>query len=443
MQEEKTAKGILEKLKEKADDVIVNLVSSKNQQVKFANNKVCATKIFNSSDMGVFIAKGGKIVMTTIKDFSEMQASKTIKRLLLFADANEKNKEYLGIAEGPFNYKKIEELYDPKVEALNEGAVDYVEKGINAALCRGARRTAGVLETTASESYLLSSRGVEARDKGTEIYFSIRAFAEKDASGHQVEVSRVLNKFDVENAAKKAAETAVMAKNPEKGKIGKFDVLFSQLPFSNILDNLARGFSIFSVEAGLSCLANKTGKQIANENVNLSDDGTVPNGLNSSLFDAEGVPSQRTPLIKSGILTNYLHNTSTAKRHGTKTTANAGLISPEPTNTVIEPGKSRFDDLLSSIKKGIYVTNVWYTRFQNYNTGDFSTIPRDGIFYIENGEIKHPLKDIRISENLINVMKNVELIGNDVKQVRGWEVELPIITPSVLVKGLNITKPVE
>lgn len=442
MQEE-TARHILKELKKKADDVIVNYVSHKNQQIKFYNNKICAVKTCNSSDIGIFAAKKRKTAVTSIKDFIEKEADKTIKKLLQFIDAQKENEEYKGIAEGPFKYKKIDSLYDKNIESLNERAVDYVEKGINAALCNGAKRTAGILETTSSDAYLLSSNEIEARDKGTEIYFSIRAFAEKDASGHQVEVSRVLNMFDVEAAAKKAAETAVIARNPVKGKIGKFDVLFSQLPFSNILDNLARCFSIFSVEAGFSCLANKQNKQIANKNFNLFDDGALPNGLNSSVFDAEGVPTQRTTLIEKGILKNYLHNTSTAKRYNTKTTANAGLIAPEPTNTVLEPGKNKFEEMLSSVKKGIYVTNVWYTRFQNYNTGDFSTIPRDGIFYIEDGEIKNPIKDIRISENLINIMKSVELIGNEPKQVRGWEVELPIITPSVLARGLNITKPVE
>ena len=62
------------------------------------------------------------------------------------------------------------------------------------------------------------------------------------------------------------------------------------------------------------------------------------------------------------------------------------------------------------MKKGIYITNVWYTRFNNHATGDFSTIPRDGAFYVENGEIKHALKDVRISDNLLRMMKNISLV---------------------------------
>lgn len=433
----------MNKLREELDDVIVHLSDIKNQQIKFANNTISATKTYHATDIGIFGAKDSRIVLTSLNDLSEEGIAKVIGKIKKFVSAQEKNMEYKGIAKGPFKYKNIPELYDKKIEDLEESAVDLVDKGIHAACDAGAKRTAGILESTCFKNYMVTSNDVEATDKGTSIYFSIRAFTDKDASGHMFDVSRVLNKCDIEGTARKAADTAVRAKNPIKGKVGKFDVLFGQLPFANMLDNLARGFSIFSVEAGLSCLSGRLGKKVANDNVTIYDDGVLPNGLNSSMFDDEGVPRQKTQVIKEGILQKYLHNTSTALRHNTVSTGNAGLISPEPTNTVFEEGDTKFDEMISGIKKGIYVTNVWYTRFQNHHTGDFSTIPRDGLFYIENGEIKHAIKDIRISENLLNVLQNVSVIGNDTVQIKGWEVELPIITPSVLVKNVNITKPIE
>ena len=96
--------------------------------------------------------------------------------------------------------------------------------------------------------------------------------------------------------------------------------------------------------------------------------------------------------------------------------------------------------MISQIKRGVYLTNIWYTRFQNYHTGDFSTIPRDGAFLIKNGEIVHPIKNIRLSENIINILKSTVALGKDVKQIRGWEVETPTTTPMALVKGLNVTR---
>ena len=88
------------------------------------------------------------------------------------------------------------------------------------------------------------------------------------------------------------------------------------------------------------------------------------------------------------------------------------------------------------------VTNVWYTRFQNYATGDFSTIPRDGLFLVENGKVSGAVKELRISDNLLNILKNAVAIGNKPEQVFGWEVEMPVITPAVLVKDIHFTKSV-
>ena len=269
----------------------------------------------------------------------------------------------------------------------------------------------------------------------------MRALKTKNASGHQTTVSRVKNKLNVEGAAQHAAEIAVLANRPRKQISGTFDVIFEPLAFANLLAQVGDTSSVFAVESGFSPLRNHLGKQVASSSVTVYDDGTMPNGYASTAFDAEGHPTQKNVLIKDGILQTYLHNASTAIRYKTKSTGNAGLIAPDPHNLVMAPGTSTKEQLFSSVKKGVYITNVWYTRFQNYSTGDFSTIPRDGAFYIENGKIKYALKDIRISENILNMMKNIALVGKEVQQIKSWEVDTPTFVPHVLVNNVRITKP--
>ena len=93
-------------------------------------------------------------------------------------------------------------------------------------------------------------------------------------------------------------------------------------------------------------------------------------------------------------------------------------------------------------KKGIYVTNIWYTRFQNYATGDFSTIPRDGMFLIEDGEIVNPLKNLRISDNILNILSNIKRFDDNVKQITSWEAGTPVTTSNVLIEKVKFTRPV-
>ncbi len=142
------------------------------------------------------------------------------------------------------------------------------------------------------------------------------------------------------------------------------------------------------------------------------------------------------------MLKTYLHNTSTAKIFKTKTTGNAGLVQPVPWNIEMDPGDRTRDELFSQVKRGLYLTNTWYTRFQNYATGDFSTIPRDGIFLIEHGEIKQSLKDLRLSDNVLRLLKQITAISKERQHVHWWiEAEPPSLAPYVLARDIQMTKP--
>ena len=207
------------------------------------------------------------------------------------------------------------------------------------------------------------------------------------------------------------------------------------MAFASILDNIGEATSIFSVEAGMSFFKDELGKNLGN--FTLIDDGTLKNGVGSSPFDAEGHPTQRTEVIKDGVLKTYLHNTSSASRYKTDSTGNAGIISPSPTNLILE-GK---EGNPFNIENGIYVTNVWYTRFQNYATGDFSTIPRDGMFLIKNGEVTKPIKNLRVSENILNMLKNIEIFGKDKEQITSWEADTPCNQAPLRIKDIRMTKP--
>ena len=444
MNSEEISSHVLNKLlKAGADDVIISVSKQDSSLIKYSNNLINTTKTWENIDLGIFMALKKRIILTNIKEFSLSAADDVVNKLLKFVKSASPNKEYAGIAKGPFSYKEVKDSYDKKIASLGDKSFDYVEKAINKALASGAKRTAGVFENSVADVSLLTSNDVKARDKGTYSYFSIRAFNSKDASGQKVGSSRMLNLLDVEKLAEEAALISKQSLNPEHGKFGKFDVVFEPLPFANIIDNLGNAMSAFSVEAGLSCLKNMIGKQVASKEITIIDDGMLRNGFGSSKFDAEGVPTQRNIMINKGILKTYLHNTSTAKRFNTKTTANAGLLSPEPTNLVVNKGNFSKQELFEQVKNGLYITNIWYTRFQNYFTGDFSTIPRDGIFVIKNGKIGQPIKGIRISENMLNLLKNAAALGNKPERVVGWEVVTPIVTPAVLVKDVNITRPAD
>jgi len=419
-------------LEKEVDDFILIKRDLEMSHLKFVNNKIVKTATEDSSQTGIFAVKDNKIISTDLKESDKKSAKELVKNISNFLKFTKQSGNYFGIAEGPFKYKKVPGLFDKKIKNIDE--VDIVESGINAAL-ENAKRASGTFMSATGKSRIVTSTNVDAEEESSSLYFSIRSLLSKESSNHKTISSTMLKDFNVEKSSRLSGEFAKLACCPKQGKGGKFDLVLSPLASSSIFGTLGDAASMFSVEAGLSYLTGKLNKKLGN--FSMTDDGRLPNGIGSSSFDSEGVPTQRTEAIKEGVLKTYLHNTSTARKHKVKTTANAGLVAPDSTNTILE-GKigNPFD-----IKKGIYITNTWYTRFQNYATGDFSTIPRDGIFMIENGELTHPIKNIRISENILNMLKNIQLFGKDKEQITSWDSSSPFISSDVLVKHINITRP--
>src|SRR5207249_283550 len=92
---------------------------------------------------------------------------------------------------------------------------------------------------------------------------------------------------------------------------------------------------------------------------------------------------------------------------GGRLSAWAGLVAPDSHAVFVKPGDRSRDEIFSEVKDGLWLTNTWYTRYQSYVTGDLSTIPRDGIFHIRNGDVVEAWKDIRVTDNLLHLMKNI------------------------------------
>lgn len=413
-----------------ADDVIATSVEENIKQVRFMNSKISVVKNYELKNVEVFLSIGKRIIFGTIKNYEE------IKKLIKLAKMLEPRKDYYGIAKGKFLYSPVKKGYDEKL--LNFDVVACVKDAISHC---STKRCSGNLYLSEWKIVKATNHEIFATDKGTSIEFSIRAFLDKYASGHSVACSRTLEDFDYLGAVEEATKLAKLARAPKKGKEGKYDVIFSPLAFANILNQVGDALSAFSVDAGFSCFGDKIGKKVASDIVTLYDDGRLENGLGSVAFDEEGVPTKKTTLIENGILKTYLHNTSTAKKHKTETTANAGLIYPSPWNLVLKEGDYDLDEMISQVKNGILITNVWYTRFTNYVTGDFSTIPRDAMIEIRNGELARPVVELRISDNILKLLSNVRGITKVSKQVKWWELQYPVKVGYVWVKNVHLSSP--
>ncbi len=424
---------------EGATDTVVSVSEVDESMIRFSNNQITVFKNYLETKANIFSSVRGKRAATDIADFNEGALRKTSKKLVRDAESGPEPDVYAPLPEGPFEYDEALTT-GPQLPFPADKLVGWVESAINAALDQGAQRVAGSLTARNVKVTLQTSSDVYGEVTKPTIELSLRAFASDEASGHSVSVSGTEDDFEPGRAGEEAGMLAGIAKNPISVDPGEYDTIMGPLVYADVASQAGRLASAFYVEAGLSFLAEKIGEEVASEVFTLTDDSTIPGTYGAAPFDSEGLPTRKTPIIDQGVLKSYLHNSTTSKKFDVESTANAGLIAPRPFNLIIGEGDRNLNDLISQVDEGIYVTNDWYLRYQNWRTGDFSMIPRDAMFTIKDGAIDRPIKEMRISDNILRILKNTVALSGDREWIKWWEVGTPTLTPAALVEDTKFTK---
>lgn len=431
--------GVAKKLG--SDEAVLMTVTSNERMARFANSSVTVTKNVKESGLVVYLAKGGRRIIGSSSNPEKSSLERFIGLLFKSMMSLPKDAGFVPLPPRGNAYKP-KPSHDKKLEGPEGLLAGYVEEAIVAAESAGARRTAGSLESGVTAHHIMSSNGTVGNDTSSSILLNIRAFTDRDASGHGLSCSSTSLDFRPGVAGERAGTHSKRMQNAKQlnGEGKAYQVLMSPTVASNLLGLVGDFASAFSIEAGTSYLVDKLGKRVASEAFDLTDVGRGDGCLQARTFDDEGQPTRSTKVVEGGVLKSYLHNLSTAKRFKTKTTGNAGLIEPGPWNLEIGAGDSTYEEMVREMTHGLVLTSNWYTRFKNYRTGEFSTVPRDGTYLVESGEVKTPIKGIRVSDSLERMSSSIRLLSKEREWVQWWEVDTPTLCPWVLVDGVTVTK---
>jgi TldD protein len=175
----------------------------------------------------------------------------------------------------------------------------------------------------------------------------------------------------------------------------------------------------------VSIYSDKIGKPVAKPFVNIVDEGTQDNARGAINVDDEGNPVGRTMLVQDGILATYLHDTISAKHYGVKPTGSGRREGyqyapmPRMRSTYMLPGPHKKDEIIASVKKGIYCTNFSNGQVQ-IGAGDFTFYVKNG-YLIEDGKLTKPIKDVNIIGNGPKVLEKIDMVSDDlVIDEGGW-----------------------
>jgi PmbA protein len=421
-----------------ATDAAVDVDSSKVYMIRFSNNEITVSKVFHETDVAFYLAYGERrgVGSTSVPSLGEVK--RLIENLASTTKLAGPSDVYGPLPRGPFRYEL--ELARRGGRTPPEEMVDWVGEAISGAQNAGAKRVAGSLILRRSRRVLYTTGKVRAESSAERVELSVRAFLNGESSGQFSTATASREEFAPYKVGEAAGEIAKMAKNPVSGEPGVYDAILGPMVFADLLEEVGEAASAYSVLTGLSFLTDKLNEQVSSRMLTLVDDPTLKTAYGSEAFDDEGLPTKRKAVIESGVLKTYLHNSATAKKFGVESTANGGWINPAPFNLIVEGGSATLNSLLSRVDRGIFVTNDWYLRYRNMRTGDFSTIPRDGLFLVRNGSIEASLKDLRISDNILRMLTSLEDLTADKYWIKWWEVEVPVKAPYALVRNVNFTK---
>ena len=332
--------------------------------------------------------------------------------------------EDLSLAEAPagksihVNVKK-----DPRDLSLEE-KVDLLKEIEKAARVPGVSSTQAVYSEVELTTNYQSSEGLDLESEMTRMAFFISAIASRDGlfqgSGEGRSGVGGMELFDKENPAdlaKSVGQTAVALLDAKVPKGGSFPVILDQ-ELAGVFVHEAVGHATEAdiILEGGSCLEGKLGQQIGSTMVSVKDDPSLmQNGYYP--FDDEGSVSRETVLVKEGVLNSYLHSRETAGRMGgvPRNARAQGIDRPvvRMSNTYIANGDWQVDEIFEELGDGVYLMG---SRGGQVNTaeGVFQFNAKRG-YLVENGEKTKLLRDVSLTGKILEIMKDIRAVGNDLK----------------------------
>ena len=237
--------------------------------------------------------------------------------------------------------------------------------------------------------------------------------------------TRMADLRPAEEIGKKAVERVVRLLGGRMVETQVVPVVFDTQMSAWLLGFLGQCLTGDSIARRLSFLADKLGTAVGNERVDIVDDGLLAGGRSTVPFDREGVPSRKTVVFEKGVLKSYLVDTYWGRKIKHASTGSGG----GSTNLYWAAGTSSPVDIIKSVDKGLYCTR-YLGLGQEPTTGDISV----GAFglWIEKGQLTFPVSEITISANLGTMLKNVEMVGNDLEMRDGT------CAPTIKISGITV-----
>jgi len=394
-----------------ADACEVNLSGSESGNIRYARNTVSTAGHRSNQNLVVQSNYGQKYATTTIDEFDDASLEKAVKRSEELAKISPENSEFMGLL-GPQTYDESVTFIDATAKITPDFRAQVANSSIEPAAAKDVT-AAGFLNDSAGFSAMMNSKGLFAYNQSTNVDFTVTMRSnDGTGSGWVTRDYNDVRKFDAAEASKIAIDKAVMSREAKAIEPGKYTVILEPAASIGLLGNMGGALNARTADEGRSFMSKegggtKLGEKIVDERVNIYSD-PLHTDVPTATWNGQGQALKKTKWIENGVVKNLAYGRFWAKEKGVDPV-------PFPPNFIMEGGTASLEDLIKGTQKGILVTRLWYIRGVDPQTLLYTGLTRDGTFYIENGKIKHPVKNFRFNESPIIMLNNLETLGQQVR----------------------------
>ncbi|ALW85815.1 peptidase C69 [Hymenobacter sedentarius] len=395
-----------------ADECEATLNGNIGGNVRSARNTISTAGAVDNVSLAVQSRFGKRSGLATCNEFDEASLRRCVQRAEEIAKLAPESPEYVPLL-GPQKYLASPSSFAQRTADITP---DYRAQQIGAsmALCETKKlSSAAFFQDSAGFVAKRNSKGLEAYQRLTGLDFSITVRTpDGTGSGYAITNYTDLAKFDAARLTRVAAEKAASSVKAKAIEPGKYTVILEPAAAVDLLSNMMGAFDARNADEGRSFLSkkgggNKKGEKVFEERVTIYSDPTHPD-VPDLTFAGDGRPQQKVTWIEKGVVKNLYTSRFWAQKAGIPDV-------PPPGGWIMEGGNQSTADLIKGTAKGILVTRLYYIRAVDPQTLLYTGLTRDGTFYIENGQIKFPVKNFRFNESPVIMLNNLEAVGKPVR----------------------------
>lgn len=395
-----------------AEGVFVSLSTGEESLSRFSENQISqniSRTIFNLNITSYFGKKNASS-STTDLDLDSIKA--TIQRSEELARIAPEDPEWVPLLE-PQKYEQRTPAFDTKTANISPLERGKIVQKVCSLSANNQVESSGTLSTEALRQAIGNSLGLRAFNQGTEADFSFTARIE-DGSSWSQRTAFALDNLPIESLTEELIQRALCSRKPREVSPGKYPVVFNGAAFGTLLSWLIWNMDARAADEGRSFMSrtddtgkpagNLVGEQLFSPLVQVQRNPANPL-LQLSTWFGDGLSNSYKEVIKDGIPQTLSYSRYWAQQQGKEPT---GAMFP----IVMEGSNQSLAEVISQTERGILVNRSWYVRYINPRTLEVTGMTRDGTFWIEDGKVAYPIKNLRFNQGLPEMLRDVDAISS-------------------------------